>query len=369
MEANTGLTDRDDINISTEEFDALEEIHDFSAAYKRNKKRMLKKYRKKICRPAWSGWVKAAAVFLLALSMPAIVSAASGSELFYRIWGTLGKQTVESHDEILYDEEKGTSCIVTYPKREYTNDGLEKVEELIGDTIFCQPLVKEIGDTKLTVLTAVYDGSCAVVEFTLERTGGVLGIHFDQLSNESKGAWFAEDAPFRLSFADCSESILVDLDRSTQEMLYCCAYMAASLPDQEAAGLTLEIHQDSGTETLFIPIGEKTTQTEYVNAGGGTIHLSPVSMDVDCKTGLGLTKDQIYDPWYIYYAAIHYQDGTIYVVHEKGMGGIHPCETEIDNTGYTCGTADGRLVFVFNRLVDIGNVESVIVNETVYTLK
>lgn len=40
---------------------------------------------------------------------------------------------------------------------------------------------------------------------------------------------------------------------------------------------------------------------------------------------------------------------------------------EIDNTGYTCGSAEGNLIFVFNRLVDVGNVESIIINETVYT--
>ncbi len=47
--------------------------------------------------------------------------------------------------------------------------------------------------------------------------------------------------------------------------------------------------------------------------------------------------------------------------------GIHTSQVEIDNTGYTCGSAEGNLIFVFNRLVDVGNVESIIINETVYT--
>lgn len=377
MEDKIRGTGGEEFTVSVEEFDALEGTHEFSGKYEKKKKRMLKAYQRRVCQSVWpAGWVKAAAMFLLAISTPVIMSVASGSEFFGRIWGTLGRENIESHEEILQDEEKGTSFLVTYPKREYTDEGLEKAEELMGEGVSYKSLVKEIGDTRLTVLGAAYDGNAAVVEFTLEREGGITGVLYGQLYNESKGAWFTEDAPFRLSFKDCSENIFVDLDKSTKEMLYCYAYLVTDLSDQRA-GIPMEIYrrQDEGTDgeqqtdTVLIPIQGQAEKKQYVNADGGILDLSPMSMDIDCKVGLGLSQEQAYDPWYVYYAAVNYKDGKVYVVHEHGIEGLHSCEVDIDNTSYACGTQDNHMVFVFNRLVDNGDVESVVVNKTVYELK
>ncbi len=377
MEDKIRGTGGEEFTVSVEEFDALEGMHEFSGKYEKKKKRMLKAYQRRVCQSVWpAGWVKAAAMFLLAISTPVIMSVASGSEFFGRIWGTLGRENIESHEEILQDEEKGTSFLVTYPKREYTDEGLEKAEELMGEGVSYKSLVKEIGDTRLTVLGAAYDGNAAVVEFTLEREGGITGVLYGQLYNESKGAWFTEDAPFRLSFKDCSENIFVDLDKSTKEMLYCYAYLVTDLSDQRA-GIPMEIYrrQDEGTDgeqqtdTVLIPIQGQAEKKQYVNADGGILDLSPMSMDIDCKVGLGLSQEQAYDPWYVYYAAVNYKDGKVYVVHEHGIEGLHSCEVDIDNTSYACGTQDNHMVFVFNRLVDNGDVESVVVNKTVYELK
>lgn len=166
------------------------------------------------------------------------------------------------------------------------------------------------------------------------------------------------------------------MEKSTKDILYCYDYIVAALPDQ-AQGLTLEIYQnqdhdedvEAPTDTLFVPFSNKIDKKEYVNADGGNVNLSPIAMNVDVNTGLGLDSIQAYDPWNVYYVAIKYVDGTSYVVHEHEVDGIHSCEVEIENTGYTCGSEDGHLVFVFNRLVDMGKVDSVIVNETVYVLK
>lgn len=379
MEGKIDEAGREDFKISMEEFDVpdsgAEGVHEFSREYKQNKERMLKAYRKKVYQPVWCRWSRAAAAFLLVALTPVIVSAASESEFFGRLWGTSGKDNVKSHEETLYDEEKGTSCTVTYPQREYTDEGIERGEELLGNGVSYQPVVKEIGDTRLTVSGAAYDGNAAVVEFTLEREGGVKGIFYGQLYNESKGAGFTEDAPFRLVFRDCSENIFVDLDKSTEDLLYCYAYLVTNLPDQ-AAELQVEIYrkqeengEEMQTDSLVIPIQGEAEKEEYVNADGGKVRLSPMSMDVDCNIGLGLSKEQAYDPWYIYYSAINYKDGSVYVVHEHELEGFHSCEVEIDNTAYTCGTQEAHLTFVFNRLVDAGAVESVVINETVYMLK
>lgn len=41
--------------------------------------------------------------------------------------------------------------------------------------------------------------------------------------------------------------------------------------------------------------------------------------------GLGLSKEQLFDPWYIYYSAINYMVGSAYAVHEHEVEGLHSC--------------------------------------------
>ncbi len=87
------------------------------------------------------------------------------------------------------------------------------------------------------------------------------------------------------------------------------------------------------------------------------------------KKGLGISKEEPYDPYNAYYVSINYKNGKKYIVHEHEMDGIHQCKTEIDNANYVCGDTDDNITFVFNRLVDTDNIQSVTVNETEYTLK
>lgn len=365
--------DPEQIFISVEAFDAINSIHEFSEEYKKNKKKMLKQYRKGLNRPVKGKIIKAAAALLVAAT-PVIAVTAANSEIFSRIWGTSGRKNIEPHEEVFRDEEKGISYTVSYPAREYTDDALDKADELIGSFISDEPVVKEIGDTKLTVLTVVYDGNAAVAAFTLEREGGVNALTYSQVDNESKGAWFSDNAPFWFQFADCYENIFVDLDKSTKDMLYCYDYMVIDPFFKEEKGLTMEIYQRTDSregeeqgDTLSIPLKGRVKGAAYVNAEGGEAILSPISVRIDMSTGLGLTPEEVYDPWHIYYVSVNYKDGTSYIVHEHEMEGIHSCRVETDNAGYICGTENG-IVFVFNRLADMEEVESVVVNETIYTL-
>lgn len=378
MKQNTDgvkLLERD---ISIEEFDAPVQVHEFSRGYKKAKMKMLREYRREVYGSGKTGIIKAAAVIFLFLTVPVLAATASGSEFFSRIWGVTGKKNIESHTEEVYDEQKKDTYAVTYPQRDYTDDYLDKAGELIGDAVAYRPVAREIGDTRLTVLALVCDGNAAVVEFTLEREGGVNCLEYSQLDNESKGAWFAPDCPFYFRVAEGNENIYVDLDKSTQEKLYCYDYITLDSPEKEVNGLTIQICKLSDTEEVvsedmeevtdevFVPIQKKVESRAYVNGEGGSAGLSPISMKIDVTDGLGLSDEQAYDPWHVYYVSVNYKDGTNYVVHEHEIEGIHSCEAEIDNASYTCGGADGRLTFVFNRLVDIENVESIVVNEAVY---
>lgn len=365
-----------EIMISVEEFDTLESVHEFSADYRLKKERMLKNYCKKLRHQkygkAWKLGQCAAAAVLLAFTA-GVVNVAAGNELLYRIWGTHGKENITSHAEVLYDAKKDTSSTVIYPEREYTDQNLDEAEELIGGSLSFEPLIKEIGDTRLTILSAVSDGRAAVTAFTLEREGGVTALRYSQLANESKGAWFDENAPFYFCFEDCAENIFVDLEKSTDSMLYCYDYMVMQQTDAQAAdSLTMMLYErlsdeEENQESLQVPLSTRTEQTAYSSAQGGGIDISPISMTIDMEMLPGISKEEARDPWHAYYVSVNYKDGSRYLVHEHGIEGLHSCEKDVDNVSYTLENTENQLIFVFNRLIDPKQVESVTVNETIYT--
>lgn len=377
------------LNISIETFDTLNEEHKFSDAYKAKKRAALKNYKKSILPSQSMRFAKIAVAACLILVMtPIAANAATDGELWNRIWGNSGKTNVASHDEVVYEKEKGTSYTVTYPQRDYEAVDPQKAEELIGDNVSFEPVVKQFGDTTLTILSSVTDGNAAVVEFTLEREGGVNALNYSQLSNEAKGADFSDDADFYFGFKECSGSIFVDLEKSTSDKLYCYYYMTMTWGDADGS-LTLEtekypctrkelfaaegkagedLSNETVTESISIPLKQQVETIEYTNPEHGCAAVSPLSLKIDMATGLGLTEEEACDPYYVYYTAIHYKDGTDYVITDGAREGIHSCETEIDNSNYVCGV-DNSLIFVFNRLVDTAEIDSITVNETTYTLK
>lgn len=372
-----------------EEFVSNEEKHEFSKSYKDKKKNMLKGYRKSMLVSRRKQYARVAVfVGVLVLASPFAVNAATNGALFDRIWGNAGKEDIASHDEILYDAEKGKEITVTYPARDYVEVDEEQAKELIGDNMSYEPIVEQIGDTTLTILSTVYDGNSAVVEFTLEREGGVNALNYSQLDNEAKGAWFSDESTFWFHFMDCGEHIYVDLEKSTNEKLYCYDYLVAfdgiSMLNLEIleypngkGNYAIDKDEDIKTRQVLVPLGEKVTSTQFVNADGGTVIISPMSMTIDMKTGLGLEGDEAGDPGNIYYVNIQYKDGSSYLVMDDVDYSYTEDGTEIllnnpdvivDNTSYACGTLGHELILEFNRLVSIGMIDTITVNEVAYKL-
>lgn len=372
-----------------EDFDSNEDKHEFSKEYQMKKKKMLKEYRKSVIAPKRKHYAKVAVIAgVMILASPFAVNAATGGDLFNRIWGNAAKADIASHDEILYDAEKDKEITVTYPARDYVEVDEEEAKELIGDNVSYEPIVEQIGDTTLTILSTVYDGNSAVVEFTLEREGGVNALNYSQLDNEAKGAWFSDESTFWFHFMDCGENIYVDLAKSTNEKLYCYDYLVAF---DGISMLNLEIveypngkgnyaigeDKNIKTRNVLVPLGEKVTSTQFANADGGTIIVSPMSMKIDMKTGLGLVGDEAGDPGNIYYVNIQYKDGSSYRViddidytyTEDGTEIIlNNPDVIVDNTSYACGTLEKELILEFNRLVPIGMIDTITVNEVTYKL-
>ena len=86
-------------DISIEEFDHITdgvEDHVFSDRYQSRKETIMKNARHK-AKVSKLGVKAAAAASVIVIAAPFVVNAATGGELFNRIWGNGGKDTIESH--------------------------------------------------------------------------------------------------------------------------------------------------------------------------------------------------------------------------------------------------------------------------------
>ena len=378
-------------DISVEDFDELGK-HKFSKEYKRNKRQMLREYHRRKRAASRSTYAKiAVAACLLIVSVPIVVQAATNGVFFQRIWGNLTRQNVEQHEEVLLDEQE-LPYTYTFPKREYVGVDAERARKLVGGHVLSDPIERQIGDTKLTILSRVCDESAAVVEFKLEREGGVNAFEYSQLDNEFRGALFSDKPTFWFEFVAGSENIIVDLERSTDDVVYCYDYMALEPDayDKEKKGLLFEVteypctrkemfeadekafeayQKNTIVDRILVPFQEPVAATKFVNADGGAVSLSPLALDIDMQKGLGLSEEEIYDYENVYYAAIHYKDQTTFVVREHEQKGRHSCEEKVDNTCCVSSNEQGHAVMAFNRLVDPDEIESITVNDTTYSRK
>lgn len=165
--------------ISIEEFDKTNENHIFSKKYEKQKEEALNQYRKKMQSRGKVRFAKiAAAVAVVMIVGPLTVNAATNGEMFSRIWGTLGKSNIKSHDEAIYEKEKGTSAVVNYPQREYEDIDPETAKKLIGDSVEYPSITREVDGTTISILSVVRDQNSAVIEFSLEKAGGVDALEY-----------------------------------------------------------------------------------------------------------------------------------------------------------------------------------------------
>lgn len=372
----------DTFNISIEEFDNLNERHEFSKEYKENKEQMMKEFRKNTYKSSSNKFGKvAAAAAIVLVSAPIAVNAATNGELFNRIWGSTGKENIESHDEVIYDYTGDKTFEVTFPERDYVDMDEEKAQALIGDDFSNLSIVQEIDGTTITVLSAVKDNNAAVVEFTLEKAGGVDILEYGQLSNEARGASISDNATFMFDFGGNPDSIYVDLEKSTDEKLYCYDYIAlvsnsnidmnlyeypCTLKEYREADDAAfeEITNNIKTSVLDITPDSSLQGKTFANSDDGSIEVSPISMALDMSKGLGFAGEECEDPGSVYNITIAYKDGSEYVVIER-PNNMHDAKVEINNTSYICSKGT-KITYDFNRLVDTDNIESISVNGVSY---
>ena len=354
--------------------------------------------------------VAAAVAAIVCLAVPSAVYASVKAGFFEGMFGNTTKKSWDVvHKEV--DNGKGGTTAVDIPSKEFVAVDEEKANEQIGKWVMDEPLVKQLGEHTLTIESFVYDSSGAVMYYTLGRKGGVTALRGDEDTNMAKGAVFTDEADFRFdvqcgmpedeNFIFTGENTYVDMEKSTNELLYCTSYMLWSdnlkagdipklvitkYPDKlkeiekllpDVNGLSEEEMKD---ESLWKEYNEAMAkaETEITDLSGkgqvpdktidmganGCLVYSPISIRVDMSKGMGLSEDEAQDPYYMKHMEIKYKDGSSYVVSDS--------EELIENSGYVLGLTGGVGAWyktVFNRLVDTDEIAEIIVNDVSFQVE
>ena len=329
----------------------------------------------------------AAAAAALVIATPIVVNAATGGELFGRLWGNIGKKNVPSHQATVIDDgktdDKGNPVTHTevMPRIEYVAHDPEEAERLIGGKYTTTPVVTTIGDTTISVETVVRDGMGYVVAFSVEREAGVDCLTYSQQDNEGMGARMSEDTNIEFGFEGGEGKIWVDLESSTKTKLNCYEYLSdlsALNPKGEAKPITdnitlvcreltktrkeiADMNLEKGSKsfikdekTVKIPVAEKLASKTFKAANGETIKLSPIAMQWD-STGGKESKGNNLDS--VNSFKITYNDGSEYIIFDRN--------NPVASYGVLTNSDTGFIV-LFNRLVDAEKVAKITVNDTVF---
>jgi len=386
-------------DISVEEFDHITdgvEPHVFSDEYLARKESIMRKEAgTKISK---LGIKIAAAAAAVVVATPFVVNAATNGDLFARIWGTEGKKTIESHVEKYVEEGKvdknGNTATydIVYPKIEYVDADPEVVKRILADKVNTEPIVTEFDGYTFTINAIVNDGHAAIVDYTIEKKGGVDLLNYSQLDNEAKGAFTNEEQPIKYSINGGHGKLFVNIEKSTKDKLYCTEYL---LMDKGSVGLTFEIvkydipltgiyvsgvspdDHEVDKKSFALPFADKVDNKTYESSCGETITVSPVSMKINklAVNTLGKTYEDFgggYEIDFIGKIKITYKDGSEYLVYQDIIHDGHHNNDKVDpvaSYSYICGGIDYAASVVFNRIVDTDNIASITINDTEFTLK
>ncbi|MBR4404334.1 MAG: hypothetical protein IKT10_04395 [Clostridiales bacterium] len=386
-------------DISVEEFDHITdgvEPHVFSDEYLARKDSIMR--RETGTKISKLGIKIAAAAAAVVVATPFVANAATGGELFARIWGTEGKKTIESHVEQYIEEGKvdkdGNPNIIdiVYPKIEYVDTDPEVIKRVLADKVNTEPIVTEFDGYTFTINAIVNDGHAAIVDYTIEKKGGVDLLYYSQLENEAKGAFTNEAQPINYYISGGHGKLFVNIEKSTADKLYCTEYL---LRDPGSVGLTFEIEKYDrplteiykpgiapddhmvDKKSFALPFAGTISNKTYESSYGETIVVSPVSMKINTLAANTLGENYQaggggYEIDFIGKIKITYKDGSEYLIYQDIIYDGKHDDDKVDpvaSYSYICGGIDYAASIVFNRIVDTDNIASITVNDTEYKLK
>lgn len=348
--------------ISVEEFDAINEKHEFSETYQEEKRRVLMKVRQKTHRRNQLAKV-AVAVVAFSVIVPATIYASMGHDRFFEnVFGDNNRKDSEAFDKTVLNDDK--EVIVTVPATDYVPVELEKAEELVGKYVMDEPIVKEVDGHTLTIHSVIYDSNVVISEFSLEKPGGVTAMELNEKYNYLKAEPWTDKAAFRFNVN--IGDIYLNVEESTQEKICGTIYsvIAEGSFNEEIASLSstpkLEILDFATGERENVSLSNKEAipMIEFASEEGGSMYISPISLKIDMRKGFQFEYPT--DSGNINKVIVNYNDGTEYCVHDDSEN--------IDNTSYVCGV-DGMYKMIFNRLVEVDEIKSIYVNGVEYLKK
>lgn len=324
----------------------------------------------KLARQGKRLYIVAAAAVACCLIIPTAVYAAVNSDFFDTMFGNTTKKSTSAITKE-FDNQKGGTSSITLPSHEYVSVDPETAKQLVGDGAMSEPVEKQLGEHTLRIENMVYDKNSAFIYFTLEREGGVTMLVGNEDTNESKGAYFADDTLWVFTFETTEGTmygnyINIDTEKSTKDKLYCSAYLIsfeelkegelpvlkiykypyprAELPDDyEVKEEIVSLTEGGAVPMQTIDMGEK-----------GRIEYSPLSMAIGMSKDTGLSEAEAADIYNLKHLEIKYKDGTSYIIFDV--------ESFVDNSSYALGTESLHKI-AYNRLVDVNEIKEFVVND------
>ena len=355
-----------------EEFDAIEENHEFSSKFHRRERAALRRGRKKATRRIAAS--VAAAVAAVVLIPIGVCAAVNHSRFFQNVFGDAGRDSVVAHD-VEVDTGKGYSITTTIPSNEFVAVDEQTAEELVGLYTMDEPISVQVQDHTVTILSAVRDRNILVMEYKVECPTGVTMYTYSESTNEWYGVNNNPDRTCWFGMDDCGGKIYIDKAKSTPECYYCYSYEIFDKPHKDGENPTMDfMYSDKmfselawdGTEmpeefTQELPLSKAVPATYYQSDAGAKIEVSPLSFRLDVDAFEATQPDGI-NEWgnpkgfdYVDKIDVYYKDGTHYQVMDWSG--------DVANFAYVCsgfgedGTGGYDTVLCFNRLVDTNQID------------
>lgn len=202
----------------------------------------------------------------------------------------------------------------------------------------------------VTVEAAVYDPvtDVGVLYYSIENPAGVTGY---ELQNDGE-VWWPEGGPVSLNYP--SETY-IDTACTTDTKLCIVEYFIYGQKLQNSMrGETLCLTLRGTESTLEIPVSGRSGMETAV-FGNGAVRLSPIGIVLDGRMMDMLTGRELL----IGSLVIRYADGSEYVVTAPAPEADGP---ETMNYAYSFTVEEGTVTFALNRIVDVEQVVSVVID-------
>lgn len=267
----------------------------------------------------------------------------------------------------VYTLDEGGIYTETYFGKTY--DVIEPtVEHIVVDDKLAEdvaPYISAVGESltygsyTLTVVAHQYDSAtdCGIIYYTVENPNGVSG--YDVQKNGE--VWWPGGEMVRFINAQ-EKNYIVDEETTDTKLTVACYYCGADEDDH------IDVYfydEDRNSLKLYLNDGGGMKNKSY---NGDSIVVSPIAIKLrltDFESLGKVLEDGTYIPAVddvrLDYLAVRYTDGSVFVVGQDEDG------RKVQNYKYALiEDGDHDVSYVFNRLIEIDQVEAVIINDQEY---